>query len=224
MLAKEMLAKTPDELLPQKNKRNHRKYHQHIEKDIYLKKVLPEKPIIAFRKMKPIRNYIVRTDINEANDQKKPNITTPCRSCKKTCHLIISNETLKNIHNGKDIKKLENCRTANIVYAARCKIHGDIYIGDTGEELGERFSKHRYHAKNRPENNELTAHVRKHQHEFDKDIEVLILKGNLYQKHERELWEDKFICLLGTKAPTGLNKELKHYGRELYKAFADLTA
>ena len=61
MLAKEMLAKTPDEILPQKNKRNQNektimvttwhpapkhlskilqeKYHQHIEKGIYLKKV-----------------------------------------------------------------------------------------------------------------------------------------------------------------------------------------
>ena len=32
--------------------------------------------------MKPIRNYIVRTDINEANDEKKPKITTPCYSCR----------------------------------------------------------------------------------------------------------------------------------------------
>ena len=31
-------------------------------------------------------------------------------------------------------------------------------------------------------------------------------------------------CLLGTKAPTGLNIELKHYGRELYEAFADINA
>ena len=159
MLTKKMLSKTRDELLPQKNKRNQNektkmvttwhpalkhlskilqeKYHQHIEKDIYLKKVFPEKPIIAFRKMKSIRNHIVRTDINEANDQKKPDITTPCYSCRKTCHLIRSDETLKNIHNGNEIKKLDggNCRTANIVYAARCKIHGGIYIGNTGEEL-----------------------------------------------------------------------------------------
>ena len=117
-----------------------------------------------------------------------------------------------------------NCRTANIVYAARCKIHGDIYIGNTGKELRERFSKHSHDVKNRPDNNELAAHIHKHQHEFDKDIEVLILKGNLHQKLERELWEDKFIYLLGTKAPTGLNIELKHYGRELYEAFADITA
>ena len=243
MLAKEMLAKTPDKLLPQKNKRNQNeklimvtslthlskilqeKYHQHIEKDIYLKKVFPEKPIIAFRKMKSIRYYIVRADINEANDQKKPNITTPCYSCRKTCHLISSDKTLKNIHNGREIKKLDggNCRTANIVYAAICKIHGDIYIGNTGEELREIFSKHRHDAKKRPRNNEFTAHIHNHQHELDKDIEVLMLKGNLYQKHERKLWENKFICLLGTKSPTGLNKELKHYRRELYEAFADLA-
>ena len=84
---------------------------------------------------------------------------TPCYSCRKTCHLINSDETLKNIHNRKQIKKLDggNCRTATIVYAARCKIHGDIFIGNSGEELIERFSKHRYDAKNSL-------------HEFDKDL------------------------------------------------------
>ena len=118
------------------------------------------------------------------------------------------------------IKKLDggNCRTANIVYAARYKIHGDTYIGNTGEELRERFIKHRYNAKKqqqqqqqqKTDKNELKVHIHKYQYQFDKDIEVLILKGNLHQKHERELWKHKFICLLSTKAPTGLNIELKH--------------
>ena len=207
MLSKDMLTNTHGE---ENIKIYQEKYHQHIEKDIYLKKLFPEKPIIAFRKMKSIRNYIVRT--KEANDQKKSKMTRPCYACRKTCRLVSSDETIKNIHNGKEIKKLDegNCITANIVYAARCKMHGDIYIGNTGEELRERFRKHRYDPKNRPDNKELAAHIRKHQHEFDKDIEVLILKGNLHQKLERELWEDKFICLLGTKAPTSLNTEFKH--------------
>ena len=79
-----MLAKTRDKLVTQNKKRQNEKkimvrtwhpalkylskvlqekYHQYIEKDIYLKKVFPEKPIIAFLKRKSIRNYIVRTDI-----------------------------------------------------------------------------------------------------------------------------------------------------------------
>ena len=67
--------------------------------------------------MKSIRNYIVRTDINKVNDQKKPKLTMPCYSCRKKCHLISNDETLKNTHNGKEIKKLDggNCRKANVV-------------------------------------------------------------------------------------------------------------
>ena len=44
----------------------------------------------------------------------------------------------------------------------------------------------------------------------------------LPEKFEKELWKCKIICLLGTKAPTGLNVELKHYGRELYEVFTNL--
>ena len=46
------------------------------------------------------------------------------------CHLINSAESPKIIHNGKEIKKIDegDCRATNIVYAARCKIHGDIHI------------------------------------------------------------------------------------------------
>ena len=117
MLATEMLAKTRDKLLPQNNKKSQNektimvttwhpalkhlskilqeKYNQHIKRDIQRKKVFPEKHIIAFRKMKSIRNYIVRTNINESNDQKKPKVTTPYYSCRKTYHLISSDKTLK---------------------------------------------------------------------------------------------------------------------------------
>ena len=56
------------------------KYHQHIQKDIYLKNVSPKTPIIVFRKMESIRNYIVRTDIKETDNQKKPKTTTQCYS------------------------------------------------------------------------------------------------------------------------------------------------
>ena len=73
--------------------------------------------------MKSSRNQLVRTAIKEADDQKKSKITTTRFPCRKTCHLISSDKTLKNLPNGKEIKKLDggNWRTASIVYAARCK-------------------------------------------------------------------------------------------------------
>ena len=39
-------------------------------------------------------------------------------------------------------------RTANIVYAARCKTHGDIHIGNTGQKLRDNSMM--------PENNKQT--------------------------------------------------------------------
>ena len=48
----------------------------------------------------------------------------------------------------------------------------------------------------RLDNNELVAHIHKYQSEFDKVIEVSIMRANLHQIIEKELWEDTFICLL----------------------------
>ena len=64
---------------------------------------------------------------------------------KKKCNLINSNGTLKNIHNRKETKRLNGgkCRTVDTVCVARCKIPGDIYVGNTGQELRERFKEHR---------------------------------------------------------------------------------
>ena len=59
---------------------------------------------------------------------------------------------------------------------------------------------------------------------FGNVVNVLFSKQSTrcWRSFERELWEHKFICLLGTKTPTGLNIKLKHYGRELYEAFPTL--
>ena len=83
-----------------------------------------------------------------------------------------------------------NSRITNITDAAKCKLHDDVYMSNTGKELRERFNKHSYDAKSWLDNNEFTAHMYKYQSDFDKDI------VNLHLKHKRELWEDKVICLL----------------------------
>ena len=172
--------------------------------------------MVAFKRKKTIGNHIVRSDIN-----KKPssiNITTPCKNCKKTCHLINTATSITNIHNGRTIKPSASgdCKTQHLVYAARCKIHGSLYIGQTGDSLQKRFSKHRYDAKKRPGNNELATHIAKYNHDFENDIDVMILKNNLKASAEREYYEDRYICLLGTKQPHGLNQDASAFANEMY--------
>ena len=172
--------------------------------------------------MKSIRNYIVRTDVKEADDQKKPKITTPCYSCRKTCHLISRDETRKNIHNGQKIKKWDGkIAEQQTLFKQQDVKHMVTFILATLKRNWEKNSANTGTMPKTADNNQPAAHIHKHQHEFDKDIEVMILKWNLYQKHERELWEDKFIRLLGSKAPAGINIEFKHYGRTISSAFSE---
>ena len=173
--------------------------------------------MVAFRRKKSIQNFVVRSDVCRPKLCKNVP-TSPCYKCKKTCHLINNSPIITNSKNGRslDINAGGNCRTKNIIYAARCKIHDLIYIGHTGDELAQRFSKHRYDTKKRPDNNELSKHIAEYGHDFEKDIDVTILMSNLETAAERELNEDKFICKLGTKSPNGLNVDVGNYGADVY--------
>ena len=92
-----------------------------------------------------------------------------------------------------ELKASGNCKTSDIVHVARCKICDILYVGETKDELRIRFSKHRYDAKKRPENCELTAHVHANNHDFEKDIEVTILQQGFKSEAERKFVEDKYI-------------------------------
>ena len=52
------------------------------------------------------------------------------------------------------IKGTGNCKEREIIYAAQYFKH-KVYIGHTGEQLSQRFSKHCYGIKNRPDNSKL---------------------------------------------------------------------
>ena len=199
-----------------------RRHHHLLEEDQKLKHVFKDIPIVAFRRAKTIRNEVVRSDLEPPSEQKST--TSPCNKC-KVCHLIYEGDTLTNIKNGKFMKITAggNCRTTDTVYAARCKKCDLIYVGETGKDLRQRFCNHRYDAKSRPENCELADHIHKNNHDFEKDIEVTILKQGFKSANERKYFEDKFICRLGTYAPNGgLNEKLGNYAKEMYCLHQDI--
>ena len=70
------------------------------------------------------------------------------------------------------------CKEREIIYAAQCSKHKVLYIGYTGEQLSERFSKHRCDIKNRPGNSELAKHFHE-SHNLNNDLNVTILQNNI---------------------------------------------
>lgn len=75
------------------------------------------------------------------------------------------------------------------------------------------LNKHRYDIKNRPESTELAEHL--YLGHAEDDLEVSILQTGKRKK----LIEDKRICRLQTGSPTGINKIVKQYAKNMYTLF-----
>ena len=123
-----------------------------ISSVLKLSKVFKQKPTVTYRKNKSLSNHLI------ANQQLHSSVT-PCGK-RKLCPQL---NTAKLITNDKlniteKIKGNGNCNKREMIYAAQCSKHKVLYIGHTGEQLSERFSKHRYDIKSRPDNSELAKH------------------------------------------------------------------
>ena len=130
-----------------------------ISSDLNLSQIFKQNPSVTYRKNKFLSDHLLKNDI--ANQQLHSNVT-PCGKCK----LCSQTNTVKLITNNKlniteKIKGAGNCWEREIIYPAQCSKLKVLYIGNTGEQLSERFYKHRYDIKNRPDNSELAKHYKK---------------------------------------------------------------
>ena len=114
-----------------------------------LSKIFKQKPTVIYRKNKSLSDHLLKNDI--ANQQLHSNVV-PCGKC-KLCPQINAAKLITNdkLNITEKIKGTGNCKEREIIYAAQCSKCKVLYIGHTGEQLSERFSKHRYDIKNRPE-------------------------------------------------------------------------
>ena len=174
--------------------------------------------MVAYRRPKCIKNFVVK---NRPADEENPKTTKKCKNC-KLCPNIRTVTSISNPQKKIEIKINDGgtCRSKGVVYAAICTKCSKIYVGQTGDQLKDRFSKHRYDIKKRPDNSELAEHFHK-DHSIDKDMKVLILQSGLGKsERQREREEDRWICRLQSMAPTGINTKIENFAKEMYTSFA----
>ena len=199
-----------------------KKHFPILENDTRTAGIFPSNPLVAYRRPKCVKNFVVNNKSSSKNVHKT---TEKCGKC-KLCPQIRTTETITNPHKNItiDINDGGTCRSRDVIYAAICKKCNLIYIGETGDQLKDRFSKHRHDAKKRPDNNDLAEHFYQDDHDFDKDLEVLILQSGLSKSRaQREYFEDRWICRLQTLQKTGINRKMNKYGKEMYSAFSNIT-
>ena len=187
-----------------------------IFSDPKLSKIFKQKPTVTYRKKKSPSDHLSNNDI--ANQQLHSNVA-PFRKWKLCPQIntakLITNDKLYITGKKKDTG---NCKERETIYVAQCFKHKVLYIGHTGEQLPEHFSKHRYYIKNRPDDSELAKYF-KENHNLKDDLNVTILQNNSKTAAARRYHEDKWIFKQKPLALHGINTEFGDYVKEMYNFY-----
>ena len=113
-----------------------------------------------------------------------------------------------------------NCSNKNVIYAAECRRHNQLYVGYTSTTRKQRFNKHRSDAKHDPDATELGRYYHDSPDcHFDRDLRVDILQNVNGDEKNLEFYENLWITRLDSREPNGLNSTMNESGRTYYKLF-----
>ena len=189
----------------------HRNYKL-LQSNERLKKAFPEPPMVAFKRLKNLRDMLVHTGPRAINQGVGSCSDKRCKCCK---HL---QGTTEFEINGKKhcVKNGGSCDTENVIYGLRCKQCDQWYIGESSLQLRGRLNGHRAATVRLKEGKLLNSqmndtgaaeHFIKEGHDFERDLELYMLEsGNWRSAAERKKRESYYICKFATLEPAGLNK------------------
>ena len=125
--------------------------HNHAVKSIILKNfkllqndsetgtIFSQPPLISFKRDKNIGNFLVRSSF-QTNDQSG---TFKCaRSRCKTCPFIHNVEKISGPKRSIKITDHFTCTSVNVIYCITFTFCNELYIGETGRRLGDRFREY----------------------------------------------------------------------------------
>lgn len=152
----------------------------------------------AYRRNSNLKDLLVRAKL-------------PSIQQKRKIRNLISNNFIKlkfvHNHNNKTIFKIQqqfSPQSSNCIYIIFCVRCGIQYIGETGQSISARMTQHRYNIRHKKHTDTLIV---KHfiSHGW-MNLRVSGIQSNSsWSTHERKKMERRWIYLLSTKEPMGLN-------------------
>ena len=153
--------------------------------------------LIAFRRLRNLRDLLVRATLNVTCHEMPGNC--PCRAAGfKMCSIFMTTNEFTSRMSGQNFKKkfATSSKSANIVYLITCRRCGQQHVGESGQPLHCRINTH-YHnimiggLKNPPWQNTLLA--------------MDTLKQTWLWRYLCKIQESRWIRTLGTSYPSGMN-------------------
>ena len=182
-----------------------------IESSDELKDIYQSKPVMAFRRPKSLRDFLVRARLKPNSDD--DNQTGECRPCGRKrcqcCKMITTAGTVKS-SSGATVRLRQNtdCTTENVVYLISCSSCNKQYVGETKGPLNKRMNGHRDDWRHcRFERSPTAEHFHSADHDFLSNASVCCLEHNKeWSDSTRKLRESYWIRRLNTLCPFGINK------------------
>ena len=114
-----------------------------IETNTKLTCIFPEKPMIAFRRPRSLKDNLVRAKVKPRQDKPKGE-SRPCNTSRcQTCRLIPIAQTFKSKSWAiSTIKGCHTCKTSNAVYLMTCNVCNKQYVGEMYMALNKRMNLH----------------------------------------------------------------------------------
>ena len=178
--------------------------------DPYLAEVFPEPPLIAYKRQKNIKDYMIRAKVAPQTSGRPKRLVTGMKNCGKQCaacpfinkRKFISNKNMK-----WKLNKQMDCNTSNIVYMIECNKCNERYIGETKRKLKERLDEHRKYVRNDVQN-ATGEHFNKPGHSESNMNITAIEKVKVNDPNYRKEREQFYIRLFNTFY-NGLNRSPK---------------
>ena len=177
-----------------------------LERDSEVGDLFEEPPLVAYRRDKNLRDLLVHSRIRTRRNEGK---THRCgRTRCNTCHHVCSDSRVVGPRGNFSIRCDFTCQSAELIYCIICRKCGELYVGETGRMLAERFREHRQDVIQNREGKEVASHFNSEGHDGIEDMEVLGLK---YESSlvMRKFWEQKIIGKLGCFVGRGMNTDFR---------------
>ena len=106
-----------------------------------LNKILPQKPIMAYRRPKSLRDILV---LVQSSIQIPVTMGPQGNKRCFTCRLMTPTQIAKSSSGASvKLKRQTNCKSANVIYVITCTQCGKQYVAETKRALNERMNGHR---------------------------------------------------------------------------------
>ena len=186
-----------------------------------------------YRRKRNLKDLLCKSDISSTSVPKESFVCNqPCNHGKcKLCPSFVKSNTILNSKNDRKMKieRGGSCNTSNIIliYAAECRKHKKLYIGQSKNQVNRRFCGHRSDIKKLISNTsggdigetELSEQFSSSPHSPE-DLRVRILDNNpKWRDIDQLTMEDYYICTLKYIEPDGLNVRHGTFAKFYYDQF-----